>query len=501
MEPVELNTPEYTVELWDINGVFVADVTALASNLKIVMPLNDVEDVSFSLDLVQFEELCASIGARPVNIIEPYRTDVKIRRNGNYLVGAHVVQTTVNFDGDGINTIDVQCTGYLNHLKDRFLTMRYKNYSYAQIAQQVIIDTQSAYNLITNGDFFEGLDGWQYWESGYVVWDSITGNTDNGSLYVSVSTGPNTYGAARYNVSLQAGLEYTLTYYIKPVTGTASTYIKAGAGSAMNTTAITDTVNFTQVSHTWTQPTDESSINIYMDTSTNFWIDDVKLSDNVDNSTIRDFGITIGVDEATPTGQQTDRVRTYDLQNVKDAIINLSKLEEDQFDFAFDANKVFNIWDRKGSDKAQVELVYPQNIKTLKATRSTAKLANKVFGLGSGIGNERLETSVLDYPSGLTYRVRERTEMFNSVELITTLIENSLGALDEYKDIDDNIDITVVAGELDLDEVETGDAIYIRVDNSTYVDYVNGLYRIVKMSIDVSQEFDETVSLELEKWD
>lgn len=501
MEPIELSTPEYIVEVWDINNVFVADITALiATSLRIAMPLNDTEDISFTLDLVQFEKLAESIGARPINLIEPYRTDIKIRRNGVYLVGAHVVETNVNFNNEGTNKLEVKCTGYLNHFKDRYLNAHYANMTYAQIARQTITDTQSAYNLITNGDFYEGIDGWQYWESGYIIWDKTTGYNYPGSLFVSVNTGPNVFGAARFNLSVQAGLTYTLTYRIKPVSGSGSTYFKVGTGASMATTAVTSTTSWTQISHTWTQATNDSSINIYMNASTNFWIDDVKLSDNVDSAANRSFGVTLGTDTAS-AGQQGDRIRNYDLQNVKDAIINLSKLEEDQFDFWFDANKVFNIAPRKGTDKAHIELVYPQNIKSLKATRTSAKLANKVFGLGSGIGKERLETSVLDLPSALTYRIRERTEMYNSVELITTLTENSVGALYDYKDLEDNIDVTVTGNVLDLNEVELGDAVYIRVDNSSYIDYVNGLYRIVKIDLNVSPEFEEDISLELEKWD
>ena len=499
MEPEYLNTPEYTIELWDINGVFVADVSHLiATSLRITMPLNDVDEISFALDLVQFEQLCASINARPLNILEPYRTDVKIRRNDVYLVGAHVIETNVNFNNSDTNKLEVKCTGYLNHLKDRYLNAQYTNMTYAEIARQLITDTQAGYNLIKNGHFGEGLDGWQYWESGYIIWDSLIGYTAPGSLYVSVSTGPNTYGAARFNIALQAGLTYSISYRILPETNLGSTYIKAG-GAAMNTTAVTDVANWTLITHTWTQASNASALDIYMNTSTNFRIDDVRLSDSVDSAANRDFGITLGVDEAS-ADQQDDRVRNYDTQNVKDAIINLTKLEEDNFDFAFDANKVFNVWTRKGSDKAHIELVYPQNIKTVRAVRSGQNLANKVYALGAGIGNERIETSAIDEVSAITYRVRERVEMFNSVEEMTTLTENAVGVLQDRDALEDNIEVTVNNNALDLDLVELGDAIYVRIDGSTYVDYVNDLYRIVKLNINVSRDMDEDISLELEKW-
>lgn len=500
MDSYALNTPEYIVELWDINNVFIADITALiASSLRITIPLNDIEEIAFTLDLVQFEELCASIGARPINILGPYRTDVKVRRNNKYLLGAHVVQTGVNFNNSDTNKIEVQCTGYLNHLKDRFVSAHYSAKTYAQIARQLITDTQSAYNQISNGDFYEGLSGWQYIESGYIAWNKLVGHDGLGALYVNNVAGPNTFGGARWSRTMQAGVTYTASYWVKADTTGGKTYLQTQTGVRMNETTIS-TTDWTFITYTWTQAATSDYLDFKMDTNVNFYLDDVKLVDNVDNASNRNFGITLGTDNAS-ANQEATRIRNYDLQNVKDGIINLTKLESDNFDFAFDANKVFTTWSRKGSDKPDVELVYPQNIVNMRTIRSAATMSNKVYALGAGIGEERLQANVIDYVAATTYRVRESTQMFNSVELLPTLNANAIGALYELKDLNDNIELTVNNGTLDLDDVEVGDAIYVRIDGSSYVDYVNGLYRIMKMSIDVTQEFDETVTIVLQKWD
>ena len=68
----------------------------------------------------------------------------------------------------------------------------------------------------------------------------------------------------------------------------------------------------------------------------------------------------------------------------------------------------------------------------------------------------------------------------------------------DNKDMYDKITVKLSTNVLDLNDVELGDSIYLRVDDSTYIDYINGLYRIVEMSVDVSLEFDEDVSLTLE---
>lgn len=500
MEPIILDTVEYTVEVWDINDVFVADISHLvATSLRIGWKINDVEDISFSIDLVQFENLCASIGARPLNILEPYRTDIKIRRNNEYLVGGHVVRTNVNFNNESTNKIEVQCTGYLNHFKDRLMTKSYENMTYAEIARTLITDTQAAYNYIENSIFKLGITGWTAIDSGYIIWDSANGHSGAGSIYCSVTTGPNTFGGTRWSKTMVAGLQYTAGFWLRTAASGGNVYVTSETGVNVGTTAVTDT-DWHYYTVTWTQGTDSTYFDIKTTASMDFWLDDVTLTDNVDAPIRRDFGVTLGTDYAS-SSQQDDRVRNYDLQNIKDAIINLTKLENDNFEFKFDANKVFTTYARLGSDKPEVELVYPQTITSLTTTRDAQTLYNKIFGIGAGIGDERLEIAILDNDSSLTYRVREKAELYNSVEVLDTLTSNTYGALIEQKDMYDRVSVKVSNNTLDLNDVIVGDAIYIRVDGSTYVDYIDGMFRIVEMDLDVSQEMEESVTLTLEKWD
>ena len=499
MQPIYLDTPEYTVEVWDINDVFVADISKLiATSLRISQKINDVDDVSFSIDLVQFENLCASIGARPISIIEPYRTDIKIRRNDEYLIGAHVVRTGVNFNAQETNKVEIQCTGYLNHFKDRIISTSYQNMTYAQIARTLITDSQSAYNYVTNDKFVTDITGWQNVDGGYIIWDGTVGHQAVGSLFASVNTGPNTYGGARWANTMQAGLQYTATFWLKAASPGGNVFVRTTATAPTTTYAVSDT-NWHQYTFTWTQAADSGYFDIKMDTSTNFWIDEVKLSDNIDAPIRRDFGVTMGTDYASPY-QDSTRVRSYDLQNIKDAIINLTKLDNDNFDFKFDANKVFTTYPRLGSDKPEIELVYPQNITSMTTTRDAQTLYNKIFGVGSGIGDERLQVELMDNDSTLTYRTRETTELYNSVEVMSTLVSNTTGALIEQKDMYDTISVVVSNNTLDLNYVQLGDAIYLRVDGSSYVDYINGMYRIVELDIDVSIDIEESVTLTLQKW-
>lgn len=500
MQPIPLNTPEYIVEVWDINGVYIADISHLiATSLRINMQLNDVDEINFTLDLVQFEKLCESIGARPLNVIEPYRTDIKIRRNNEYIVGAHVVEVNVNFNSSETNKLIVKCTGYLNHFKDRVVTDSYINKTYAEIAREIIMDSQAPYNYIKNTQFLDGILKWQRSsDASYVIWDSLVGHEAPGALFCNVTQSGNTTGGARYTVALRAGVEYTATYWLRAAITGGNTYIDPGTGGSEGSTAITDT-DWNEYIVTWTQASNATYIDFKTSGTTDFWLDEVSLTDDIDNATRRDFGVTLGTDTASPV-QQNDRVRNYDLQNVKDGILNLTKLENDNFDFGFDANKVFSTYERKGSDKHNIELVYPQNITSLATSRSAQTLYNKIYTVGAGIGDERIQTDILDEDSGLIYRVRESVQVYNDVSVVATLDAHGYGFLERSKNLYDKIAVVVSNNTLDLNDIETGDAVYVRVDGSSYVDWVDGMYRITGINLDVSIDIEENVSLELEKW-
>lgn len=501
MQPIPLNTPEYIVELWDINGVYIMDISdIIASSLRITMEVNATEDIQLLIDLVQFEQRCAAIGANPRSVLEPYRTDIRIRRNGTYLCGGQVVQTNINFNQQENNRIEINCTGYLNYFKDRFMTAYYRNMTYAQIARQLIIDSQSVPNLISNSQFYEDVGGWSPANSGYVSWDQVEGHDAAGSLYSANSLGGVAEAGARASIGFLAGVSYQATFWLKTTVASGNIFVTTETGIKQGITPVTNT-NWNQYTISWTQGTASNYFDIKSDagTTVNFYLDDVRVISSLDLPAYFDFGITMGVDTASPL-QQDDRERTYDIQNVKQNIQNVTKLDEDNFDFEFTAEKVFNTYARLGTDRPDFELVYPQNITSIQVERDASTLANRIIGLGSGIGKERLETIATSYTSATAFRIRERTETFNGVKEQSTLDANTLGVLNDYQDIYEIPNITVEANNLDLDDIHLGDAINIRVDGSTFVTSINGMYRIMKMSIDINMNHDEKINLDMVRW-
>ena len=89
-ESRELQVVSYDIEIWDWKtNTYVADISAIVnSDLDIEWVLNDVETVTFSVDLIQFEKKCKAMGVTPAEVLTPYVHDIRIRRNGEYIVGA-----------------------------------------------------------------------------------------------------------------------------------------------------------------------------------------------------------------------------------------------------------------------------------------------------------------------------------------------------------------------------------------------------------------------------
>lgn len=135
-------TPQgrYEFELW-INSVQVGDITKLMQNRRFSLVRNGSEDLSFLMSLTAFEAYCASLGTAPQAILETYVTDIRIKRNGSYLFGVHVVDIQYNLNQGEIN-MEVKATGFLDLLADRYVTKDYTQQERVAIALDLIATTQ-----------------------------------------------------------------------------------------------------------------------------------------------------------------------------------------------------------------------------------------------------------------------------------------------------------------------------------------------------------------------
>lgn len=129
-----------------------------------------------------------------------------------------------------------------------------------------------------------------------------------------------------------------------------------------------------------------------------------------------DLGITEGTIEATQ-----NRDRTYNNQNIGEAIINLANVING-FDFEINTSQVFNVAANIGVDRTNLVLEYGRNIQAIQITEDFSSPINRAIVLGSGSDfTAPLRVDRDDAASQALYGLREG--LINELEVseITTL--------------------------------------------------------------------------------
>ncbi len=140
----------YEVEVWDKSGKVLGDIYQACSNLTWSKTLNGSEALNFDIDLNRFEQLLDKNGyaTDPFAFLEVGRTDIRLKRNGVYILGANV--NTISYtDSDPSVKMTVQCVGYLNFYKTQYITAKYSQWYQEDILNDVITKC----NAKTGGDY------------------------------------------------------------------------------------------------------------------------------------------------------------------------------------------------------------------------------------------------------------------------------------------------------------------------------------------------------------
>lgn len=208
-----------------------------------------------------------------------------------------------------------------------------------------------------------------------------------------------------------------------------------------------------------------------------------------------DLGITRGPQQATTV----PRDRAYEpRQNVKDGIVNLTKLVDGNFDVGFDENRVFSTYTALGSDRSRtLEFVYPGNVVSLTVPRvGSGALFNKVYGLGSGFGTDQLQSTPaasFDNDSQLNYGVHEEIQTYNSIVEQVALDQNTAGEVNLRKSLLEIPKMNVKGDDFDLNSFGVGDRVTARIGGHPYLATVDGVYRIERIEVAVDENSSEDI--------
>lgn len=502
-----LHPVQYDLEIWDWKtNTYVADISNIVtdSGLSFDWQLNNTESLDFSIDLVQFEKKCEQMGVTPAEVLTPYVHDIRVRRNGEYILGVQVVETNITIPNDANPTIDVRCTGFLNLFKDQYVSEGWGDYTYAEMARKLIQSAQLGDCLNKNPTI--DIDA-SYWipVNGSCAINTTTAagiRSGRGGLQATRSgTGWITVATKLYNTD--SGTPIHIDAYVKGQSGRNMQVVERQYASTSNTQVIIATLALTgdwvHISLDYTTRWENSYILFEYnrtDSSTPLYLDDCYIRRADDTAALNNLNVALGVD--TASANQSPQSRNYSLQNVKDALIDLTSQESDNFDFDFSPDRTFNCYEIKGSDKPDIELTYPGNIHSMTIERSAANLANKLILMGSGIGDERLEVVHTHQGSRQIYGTRESVVTNNNVNLKQTLNQQAVGLVWDEKEPTDLPKIVVRDGSINPSNVQVGDTLTVRVEEDNYLNTVNGFYRVTEMEVGVDQESVETTTLTLE---
>lgn len=498
----KLQVVSYTIEIWDWKTKqYVADISKiLTSDLDIEWTLNDVETVDFSIDLVQFRRMCDLMGVNPTEVLTPYVHDIRIRRNGEYILGAQIVETNIQINNNSPATIQIRCTGFLNLFKDRYISIAWSGFNYADIARKMVQQSQKGENLTKNPT--ADIDA-SYWlaDNGSLVRTTASAYKHSGSGGIRCTRSSNGLVSANTQINVPAGTNLHLDVWVRGVSGQSINFKKRQyimqSGTEVLIGSITGNGAWQNFTADYTTTWDNEYLHIEQGTSTSLCVDDcyVYLKNEYLNS-LCNLNVSLGTNSASTFAKT--RERNYQLQNIKDGLINLTNLVEDSIDFDFSPDRSFNVYARKGSDKLDIEAVYPGNIHSMNINRSAANLANKILNIGSGIGDERVQVTTEDNDSRVTYGTREKVITDSNVSLVETLRQQGTGLLNVYKDPTNLPKVVIRDGSINPSNVQVGDSILVRVEKDDYLGTINGVYRIYNYQVSVDENMVETVTLTLE---
>lgn len=209
-----------------------------------------------------------------------------------------------------------------------------------------------------------------------------------------------------------------------------------------------------------------------------------------------------GVRQGTHSGAVVRRDRNYTRKEVATLIQQMANVING-CDFSFTPDKKFNTYEAKGTYRPSIVLYYGDggNIQSFSFSRSIEKVANYVYGLGSGNGDDVVSHEAEDVDSETYLYRRERIITWNSVTRDDTITEHTNSALHALKDIIEIPTITVRNDYLDLSVVDVGDTVIVNLNSNLSLKHVNGDYRIEGIDCSVDENDSETVRLTFDNLD
>lgn len=216
------------------------------------------------------------------------------------------------------------------------------------------------------------------------------------------------------------------------------------------------------------------------------------LIDQAQSEPYGDMGFTRGTIQASRNADRS----TYDYKNIKDAIIQLSEVQNSP-DFSFDPYKTFNVWyPKQGIKHEDISFSYPGNILSIGYTQDGEKMHNQIIALGAGTGTDALTSIQDDTVAQSSYGLRQFRVQYNDISLKDTLDDHAAEDLRTSVGFFDLPEITVQGHDPVIGSYGIGDEINVNVSEDIELfGHINGYHRIDEIAVSVDHNDVETVRL------
>ena len=205
-------------------------------------------------------------------------------------------------------------------------------------------------------------------------------------------------------------------------------------------------------------------------------------------------GGNYGITRGTHTGGTVLRDRNQVRKEVKSFFQQMSQVLGG-CDFEFTPDKKLNTFEVQGVHRPDMRLAYPDNISSFSFARSVENVSNFIYGIGSGNGEDAIQTTAEDTGSEAYLYRRESIVTYNSVTDATTLAQNTAAVLHYTANPIELPSITVQDGALDYSVVGIGDTIPVEMGGNKSLAHINGFYRIESINCSVDENGSETAEV------
>ena len=534
---------------------FIVDISALAtSDIHISKERNQPDALEVTIEYTQFKEKLKKEGTMVKDVLMPWLTEIKIQRNFKTIFAGYLHSMSLSLGAVGREELNLRCFDWGNKLDKRLCSRGFRNMTYPEIAQALIYEAQHELNWIENYAF-EYSDNETYFSEW--VYNNNPDPDNKPTRADDFWWGTSTKVGVKLNANdkilsplqipsraiQQADLSYILDsnnyngeeltffcdYYAAEATTLTLTFCTGEWGDL--TTLATVNVPLPASPDGWTtlDPvyfTLPGAYITYIQISPNkqIGLSELQLYRTPQDGDAYDLDILQGIidptyvdDEGISHEYQFDdtRVRHYHQQNIKDAIFNLTKLEADQFEFEFTEDKKFNCYKYQGNPVTDPAMIatYPGIIQSLSVERDIASITNTNYSHA----DETLKLQVVtedggrdtkDYTRRWKYAVEciysssrfgvlADTSSYDGVGSRENIRDKCIADLEAYADIRNVPSISVDSNIYNPDNLHLGDAIGVKVLEDQLFAYINDVYRVYSLDINITKDTVESMSFTL----